>query len=249
MPTQKYIRGEIVMILKEIDMTIPYIEDESIIREIQNEKGLEYAEAKKEYQTGWKWERRKFQLLTRCMTSMVERMMPRRIKTKDFWKIIIEWVEKPKKGFKSVGGVCEIQIKGNVKEFYQVDDYMKKQIVIDKIIEAIKILSEMTDIDIKSIEETCFEVRKLNYINEWMWRKPVKSTSGFAQIKVQHTVREVVLSMVFFDLKKNVIKQVPLISTDPDEWAYAHYLGELRWESDKEAVLIARTGESFSVMI
>jgi len=42
----------------------------------------------------WKEKRRQFQLMTRCMTSMLERIIPR-ITTKDCWKILIECVEKP----------------------------------------------------------------------------------------------------------------------------------------------------------
>lgn len=237
------------MILNEIEMTISYVKDEYMIREIQNKEGLNYNEAKEKYLIHWKSERRKFQLMTRCMTSMVVRMMPK-IKTKDCWKIIIEWVDKIAPPFFKINdGLYTVKIEGNIEEFYQLDSYMKKKVVIDKVIEAINILSELTDIDMEGIKETCLEIRRLNYINEWMWGKPKKYERGFAQIKVQHEVNKVVLSMVFFDKDMNIIKQVPLILTKPHEWEYSRYLGNVRWLSDKEAVLITKTGELFPARI
>lgn len=70
------------MKLKEIQMDLPFIYSDDISND----------ESVKLYQTTWKNKRREFQLISRCMTSMIERLMPS-INTKNYWKIIIECVE------------------------------------------------------------------------------------------------------------------------------------------------------------
>ena len=82
------------MLLKEIEMDLPYQRDDLRIENIRRTGGLEYNKAvKKDYELNWKEKRRDFQLMTRCMTSMVSRLLPK-IKTEDCWKIIIECSEK-----------------------------------------------------------------------------------------------------------------------------------------------------------
>ena len=70
------------MILKEIEMDLPYVRD-------TNQEHLSADAIKLAYELNWKEKRRQFQLMTRCMTSMLERIIPR-INTKDCWKILIE---------------------------------------------------------------------------------------------------------------------------------------------------------------
>ena len=75
------------MVLKEIEMDLPYVRD-------TNQEQLSEDDIKLDYELNWKGKRRQFQLMTRCMTSMIERIIPRTT-TKDCWKILIECVENP----------------------------------------------------------------------------------------------------------------------------------------------------------
>ena len=70
------------MVLKEIEMDLPYVRD-------INPEQLSEDDIKLDYELNWKEKRRRFQLMTRCMTSMIERIIPR-ITTKDCWKILVE---------------------------------------------------------------------------------------------------------------------------------------------------------------
>lgn len=68
------------MILKEIEMDLPYVRD-------TDQEYLSAEDIKLDYESNWKGKQRKFQLMTRCMTSIVERIIPR-VTTKDCWKIL-----------------------------------------------------------------------------------------------------------------------------------------------------------------
>ncbi len=216
------------MKIKEIEMDLPYVKNEENIKEIQRKENLEHNEAiKRDYELNWKEKRRKFQLMTRCMTSMIERvLLP--ISTSDCWKIVIECVESsPENGYKNLLGVYTIQIIMNVEEFFQLNDNEKKRIVINKILECTNILSHIAKINLAGIEKACNEIITLNYNNEWYWKKPMKSKQGFVQIRLHHEVKELSIYMVFWDLYCNIIKQTHIVSTLPDERVYSRYLGKL----------------------
>ena len=229
------------MILKEIAMDLPYKKDEKRIKKIQEASGINYAEAvKRDYDLNWNEKRNNINLITRCMTSMVERLMPR-IKTEDFWKILIECTETVNDDRCIVlSGVCCFQIQFDYGYFYQLNDDGKKVYVIDKTIEAIDKLGKfgkIEEIHIREIKEACYKVKELNYINKWFWGKKARNNDKIAQIKVSHAVDNVTLYMVFLNKKKEVLEEIPLVSTKPDEWAYAFYLGDLKWISDNSAEL------------
>ena len=233
------------MLLKEIEMDLPYQRDDLRIENIRRTGGLEYNKAvKKDYELNWKEKRRDFQLMTRCMTSMVSRLLPK-IKTEDCWKIIIECSEKVcREGYVNLSGVCIIQVQFDYSHFCQLKDNGKKIYVIDKIIEGIDKLDKLMEFDIKEIKAVCFKIKESKYINEWLWKKPVKHKDKFVQIKISHDVDNVTLYMCFFNKNMELLEEILLLSTVPDEWAYASYLGNLKWVSDNSAVLITKKGES-----
>lgn len=96
------------MKLKEVELDMPYQKNEDFICRMQEDKAISYQEAAKmDYELHWKQKRREIQLMTRCMTSMLERIM-QPVVTKDCWKIIIECVENLQKGsdYTNLQGYC-----------------------------------------------------------------------------------------------------------------------------------------------
>ena len=67
------------MILKDIDMDLPYIIDES-------KSLLTQEETRKDYDLNWKWKRHEFNLANRCMMAMISRLMPQ-MKTENFCEL------------------------------------------------------------------------------------------------------------------------------------------------------------------
>lgn len=227
------------MIFREINLDFPYERESG--QELLSEDDLQL-----DYELNWKWKRRELQLMTRCMTSMIERIMPR-ITTKDCWKIIIECVQQPtsNKIRNMGGGVCHVQVPFEIDRFREMSSLEKKAHVINKVREALVIIAQNDDFDVTAIANACDEVVNLNYINEWYWKKPVKSKHLSVQVKVSHEVEKVNLYFVFKDSVKNVSKEVLVVSDLPDEWAYFKYFGKLEWVSDGTAKLTTKNGECF----
>ena len=226
------------MIFKAIEMDLPYVREN--VQETLSEDDI-----KLDYELNWKWKRRQFQLMTRCMTSMIERIMPR-IVTKGFWKILIECVEQPSSS-KIVNrlGVCCVQVPFEIDLFWEMSSFEKKVYTIQKIREALVIIAQNDCFDVTAIDNACDEVVNLNYFNEWYWKKPVKSNCLSVQVKVSHEVERVNIYFVFKDFVKNVSKELFIVSDLPHEWDYLKYFGKLEWISDRIAKLTAKSGECF----
>lgn len=222
------------MKLKEIQMDLPFVYN----TDISNEESV------KLYQTTWKDKRREFQLFSRCMTSMIERLMPQ-INTKNYWKIIIECVESnPKPEGIYLPEVLFVQVLFDVDCFYKLDNYEKKKYIINKVVEAVNYLSSNGYLELDALKQTCDDIIKSDYANEWLWKKPVKLKNKSVQIKVLHEVDKVNIYMVFTDEGK-IIEEVLLVEDIPDEWVYSKYLGKLEWVSENKAQLTAKDGEIF----
>ncbi len=223
----------LIMIFKEIQMDIPFINNKSGNNNIE------------EYERTWKWKRRQFQLMTRCMTSMIERLIPS-IKTEDYWKLLIECVkDNPDAGYKNMLGVCVIQIQFDIEGFFEMDDMEKKQYVIEKILHTIDLLLEYGFLELEVIKETCRSIINNHYVNEWYWKKPIKKKSNSVQVKLVHDIYEISIFMVFnpdSDSKEEKL----LLKALPDEWDYGKYLGKLEWITDNKAQLVGKDGEVYS---
>mgnify|MGYP003295367867 CR=1 FL=1 len=226
------------MILKEIEMDLPYVRD-------TNQEHLSADVIKLDYELNWKKKRRQLQLMTRCMTSMVERIIPR-ITTKDCWKILIECVEKPSRNeCINLLGVYSVQVLFDINMFWEMNSLEKKKYVVKKIREAIRTIAQYNFFDVEEIENACNKIVDSNYVNEWYWNKPVKSKQVSVQVKVLHEVESVNIYMVFMDSIKNVYKEKFLVADIPDERVYSKYLGKLEWISVGTARLSTKNGEYF----
>ena len=232
--------------LKELGMDMPYIKNENYIIKIQEREGLSYQEAvRQDYELNWKEKRWQFQLMTRCMTSMVERIM-HPIETGDCWKILIECVDdKPEERIKNLLGVYTIQILFDVKKFFELSEYNKKKMVVETILKGINKLEEVVPFKLGEIREACDKIISEKYHNIWRWKKPIKLMNQYAQIEVVHEVNIVNIHMLFLDNAGNVIKNTLIISALPDEICYNEYLGKLERISDTQVALITKSGEKY----
>lgn len=164
------------MILKEIEMDLPYEKNESRVKNIQTTEGVDYDSAiKLDYNLLWKEKRRIFQLSTRCMTAMIERLMPP-ILTDECWKILIECVKTPNKNMiRNFLGVYVVQVQFDYEEYVLSTDLEKKKFIIDKVVEVTNIISPQKEVELKEILNTCDRIQNLGFVNEWLWGKPKKT--------------------------------------------------------------------------
>ena len=228
------------MLLKEIEMDLPYVRD-------LDPEGLSADEIRSDYELNWKEKRRQFQLMTRCMTSMIERIIPR-ITTEDCWKILIECVQKPsRKDVLNLLGVYSVQVPFDINKFWEMNSSEKKKYVVARIREAVRLVAQSSSFEAEAIEKACKKVEEANYVNEWYWSQPVKCKQRSVQVKVLHEVEHVTISLVFKDSINNISKEKMLVSDIPDERVYNKYFGKLEWISDETAQLSTKSGEYFIV--
>lgn len=229
------------MKLSEIELDLPYQKNEAFICKVLEEKAVGYEDAVKlDYELHWKEKRREFQLMTRCMTSMLERIM-QPVPTENCRKILIECVENsPKSGYSNLLGVYVIQTEINLESFYLADDHKKKEMVIATVLKGMKQLSESVPFSLSSITDACAEIISAGYKNEWIWKR-IKVNKKNVAIQIEHEVKEVHIFMVITS-GKDVVSKEKIVTTAPDEWEYSRFLGKLIRISENEAALIDRSG-------
>lgn len=232
------------MKLVEIELDLPYQKNQNFIDEVLKNGILEYQEAtKQDYELNWKEKRRNFQLMTRCMTSMIERIMEPTV-TEECWKIIVECVEKQaRKEYSNLLGAYVIQVEFDYNMFLIADDYSKKKMVIDTILKGIKKLSNCISFDFNNIVDACKQVADNGYINEWLWGKTIRLKGKNARVKIKHEISKVDILIAFIDRDNQCIKEELIISAIPDERAYAQYLGKLERVAEDVVALIDKSGK------
>jgi len=236
--------GRIRMKLKEIEMDLPYKRDDTYF-EKQEMIDCEKITKKEDYITNWKGRRREFQLMTRCMTSMVERIM-KPLDTEDCWKIIIECIDGGiEDGYKNLLGIYVVQVSIDLEGFWRLNELDKKRATVKKILDGIRKLSNYVSFGMDNIYKACEQIEILEYNNIWYWKKPIKYNQKYVQIMIQHEINILNIYMVFMDIQKNPIEKILLTSTLPDERKYAQFLGELKWISEMSAVLITKANQKF----
>lgn len=234
------------MILKEFALDLPYSIDEEKVKCIMNEKKCTFNEASKsEYEDNWKCKRRRFRLETRCITSMFERIIGE-VRTENGWKILVRCVKDIKEEkIINLLGVITLQVKFDFNNFSTSSEYKKKEITLSTLYSAIKIIGEEKGWDLDVFEKAYLEIKENDYLNEWVWKKRVKNSNGkySAEVFCQHGISNMDISIIFREKKGTEIYRKKIISELPDEFAYAKFLGELKWISDSEVRLINKKGD------
>ena len=226
------------MILRDFDMDLPYVIDES-------RKNMTNEETRQDWDLNWKWKEFNFVLMHRCMMAMISRLMPR-IDTEECWKITIQCVEKnPKDGYLIVGGDCEVQVLIDLEKFYNMTSLEKKQHAIAKTREAMEKIKPLFDVNI--ILDVCDKIVESGYNNTWFWKKSRKKKNLLAQIKTVHEVEAVYIYMVFTDSKTKRTEEHLIITDKPSGRAFVKYYGSLEWIDEKTAKLITKENNEFIV--
>lgn len=193
--------------------------------------------------SGSKEKIRTFQLQTRCIASLYQRLFPK-FKTEDCWKVLVRCVnDVPKTQYRNIGGVYEPYITTDVESFFFLTDTDKKVWAFEHLKLGITELLKQTGWETKPFLETFQKVEQLNLQNVWLW-KTVRSPSRkhIAEIWVDHGVQSCVISLVVRERSGQEIKRQELIAELPSEWAYVRHLGILAWRGSNQVALINREG-------
>lgn len=235
------------MKLKEIELDMPYKKSEERLQQIQEKKEVTRQEAIQiDYEINWKEKRRKFQLETRCMTAMIERIMEP-VKTRNCWKLLFECYDENESeeddDIVNLLGVYAVRTKFSLEKFWGGDSYKKKEMIIEAILTKVGRIKNNVPFDLENISVACGQIISLGYVNEWVWGKPLKLNEKYVRIEMKHEVEEMNIYMVFFDAKDKILNKILLITAIPDEWNYYEYLGKLERISDNSVALVTKKGE------
>jgi len=234
------------MKLEEFDLDLPYVVDLVKVETIMKENNCSLIEAKKnDYEQNWKEKRRFFRLQTRCVSSMLERIFCE-LETVDCWKILVECVDEIKEErILNLSGVHTVQVILDYSKFMEASDYIKKYMACELLEKGIKRIVEEKGWEFEPFQKAILKVKELDFRNEWVWKKPVKSPDKkySAEIFCNHEVNNIHIYIIIKDKKGNEVARKKLITELPDEFAYSKHLGQVKWLSNTKAVLLNKKGD------
>lgn len=245
--------GEDNMYLQDIDLDIPYKVKTEIVKNIMNEQGCSYEQGiQKDYEENWKWNvRRRFTLETRCISSMVLRLMGK-IKTEDCSKILINCVdEEAKDGISSCMGIYTLEYLLNYDNFFLKSDYEKKVITLNIIKECVNKIVYHKGWNYEPFKIVFNRIVELEYNNSWTWGKKVRSPDKIkkAEVYIEHQVKKVNIYIYIRNKKNEIIKKKLILKEVPHEFSYARHLGKLVWISENELQLNNKKGDKVGTVI
>ena len=130
-------------------------------------------------------------------------------------------------------------IQFNYEEFIALDDYNKKKVALELLMQGIRRVASDQGWSMIPFEEAYEEIVEANYVNRWVWQKSAwnKEAKLRARILLCHEVEQIDIYMCIEDRKGNEVYKEKIITEKPDEWEYARYLGSIDWEGNDKVVL------------
>ncbi|WP_139996531.1 hypothetical protein [Paenibacillus paridis] len=236
----------LVMYLKYFELDLPYVINNEKIKVMVDERNIDFYDASKsDYELNWAGKRRSFTLETRCITAMFERLF-NKFKTEKIRKILVECVENiADERIINYSGIATVQVKFDLLYFNSANETTKRKITLKLLMKGIARICEHENWDCTPFRAVSNIIEESSYINEWIWKKTIKSPNKIFKAKVicHHFVEtmDIFISIIQQDGKELLLEKV--ITELPHEFAYAKHLGELRWISNFEVALINNKGD------
>jgi hypothetical protein len=162
---------------------------------------------------------------------------------KKLWKIEVDLTNgEARPSVLSVGDVLSIQIKTDVNSFFQLEAVTKASKILEYLMAGLMKLSALQGWDISPFRIAYDEVINLNFVNHWLWKKPVlnKMRSMSAEVWIEHELSVVKIFVLIKDQAKTIVKKIHLIDEMPHELIFYKHLGKLQWENDSTVELLCR---------
>jgi len=189
--------------------------------------------------------RGQFNRETRCVAALIERLLPK-ITTADSWILLFKCVSAVRKDQYLVsGGVCELEVRSDVEQFFTLSDPHKKEWTLQAIEDGMGKLLPQTGWPQEPFQQAIERAKALGLLNEYVWRKPLHAPARkmTAEILVQHDVQTCDISMLIRDRSGQILRRELLISEMPSEFSFYWHLGALKWQSATRVALTNRDGD------
>lgn len=228
-------------ILKEFALELEYIPNEQQIHKLMQTNNWEYyTSTEYDYNKNWKEKNSLLGFQTRCVTSLYEKHFIK-FKTDDFWKIQINCVSKiTNSQILVIGGVCEVQVVFDIDNFFELSNYEKKETTLQTLKQGIDLVIKEKQWDKLIFDNAYNKVIDYKYENNWIWKntKINPSKKLVAKVYVEHDIKSVDISIMILTRKGDKLKIEKVITERPDELCFSNHLGELKWVTDNEVVLV-----------
>lgn len=207
-----------------------------------NENGWEYYEATRyDYEKNWKDKRVKLRDEMRCIAALYERFFNiNRFKNDKCWKITVQAVDRiHNKDIKTTGGVTEVQVVFDIENYFMLEEYEKKRIILEALKTGIDLVVKKEGWDNKIFDQAYQDVINADYLNHYIWQsKSSPSRKYKAEVFCEHEISTFDISINIKNQKGEEIKSVKVISERPNERSFVSHLGSLKWISGDEVALI-----------
>lgn len=139
-------------------------------------------------------------------------------------------------------GIYEIQIQYDYNDFFKLSEYDKKKKILDLLKEGLDKIIKEKQWDRKAFDEAYKKVIEAEYINEWYWKKALRSpTKEYkAAVFCEHKKDVFDITIIITNKKNYEVKRKKVLSLHPEELVFDSYLGKLKWISDDTVVLMNR---------
>ncbi len=196
------------MILKELDLDLPSL-DKDRRHDFRNE--------------------------VRCIAAHYFSFLPKKFSVDNFWKILIECVDEEKESELYLN-VKIVKIVFDYGSYLMLDKCNKKVAILEVLHQGVmKVCKEQNWDD--SIFEECHErVVEADYCYRWIFGKPKQNRERklVATVDCYHDIDKFVAKMIISDLEGNLVYECNLIEDVPNEFVFAHKLGDFKWTSNSE---------------
>lgn len=190
--------------------------------------------------------RHEFRNKTRCVTSLFEKCYQPTLETGKSWKILVELVNeitKPK--IRNLLGVLVVQVVCSVHELTNSKKNEELELVLKKLMCGISQVARENEWSLLQFFDAERKVLERKFVNEWTWRPKIanKTKTLFAELVILHDSSKASISVRFSNLKNEELSVVHLINTEPNEFIFSDFLGNLKWSDETSIDLFSRSGD------
>jgi hypothetical protein len=231
------------ILLKDIDMDLPYIKKDEEIKNFMAKHSLTEVEAIRfDYEENWKQKRMLFRDQVRCIASLYLFLLGR-FPNERSKKIMINCVESPGEGVQTTtDGFTEVSVKVDIDSYFPLSNFDKKRLILEKFNEGmIKVANEYSW-DHGVFNSVTAEIKDRNYVNKYVWAQKSSSDRKYkAEVFCEHDIEFFTATLIIIDKKSGqVVKTKKVLQERPHELIFTQYLGDLKWVSDRTVVMTHR---------
>ncbi|MBT2739078.1 hypothetical protein [Bacillus sp. ISL-7] len=229
------------LLLRDIDLDLPYKENKAFIEELINNQALQENDAiRLDYEMNWKKKRINFRDEIRCIADLYLHHLGKYL-TQETKKIMINCVERINSNkIQTCDGFTEIEVEFDFRTYTKCEKEEKKKFVLEKLYEGVLKVAETYEWEVPMLKQAYQNVIESNYKNEYVWKQKASPSRKYtAEIFCQHEIDKYTVTMNIKSRDTNEsVKSEILFIERPNGFAFVKHLGDLKWISNTEVILL-----------